>query len=145
MRPLIHRTHIVTPHGSNTSPISIDDYIAEESVNMSAEKLRQLAGMTRQMREKLTTEQARQHFDLHEATDVLVRLLESEEVANCSDPLPVPLAEAGVAAAYLLKGVDLIPDWIPEIGLTDDARILSCAMRRNPALFSKYGNTGSPR
>jgi uncharacterized membrane protein YkvA (DUF1232 family) len=101
---------------------------------MSAEKLKQLAGMTRQMREKLTTDQARQHFDLHEATDVLVRLLESEKVANCEDPLPVALAEAGVAAAYLLKGVDLIPDWVPEIGLTDDARVVARVLSRNPGL-----------
>ena len=140
MRPIIHRAHTVTPPGPNPTTVSLDEYIEQESGHMTAEKLRQLSGMTCQMREKLTTEQARQHFDLHEATDVLVRLLESEEVAKCSDPLPLSLAEAGVAATYLLKGVDLIPDWIPEIGLTDDARVLSCAMHRNPDLFVKYGN-----
>ncbi len=135
MRPLIHRTHTVTPHGPNSSPISIDDYIEAESATMSAKKLKELSSMTRQMREKLTTEQARQHFDLHEATDILVRLLESEKVANCEDPLTASLAEAGVAAAYLLKGVDLIPDWVPEIGLTDDARVVARVLSRNPDLL----------
>lgn len=134
MRPLIHRAHTITPHGPNKTPVSLDEYIAQEAVHVTAEKLRQLAGMTCQMREKLTTEQARQHFDLHEGTDVLVRVLESEAVANCKDPLPVWLAEAGVAASYLLKGVDLIPDWIPEIGLTDDARVVARVLARNPAL-----------
>ncbi len=134
MRPLIHRTHTVTPPGPNTTPVSLDEFIAQEAVHMTAKNLRQLAGMTRQMREKLTTEQARQHFDLHEGTDILVRLLESEEVANCNDPLPAKLAEVGVAASYLLKGVDLIPDWIPEIGLTDDARIVARVLARNPEL-----------
>jgi uncharacterized membrane protein YkvA (DUF1232 family) len=114
----------------------LDDYIQKASLTMTADHLRELAGMTRQMREKLTMEQARQHFDLHEGTDVLVRLLESEVVAGCTDPLPVWLAEAGVAAAYLLKGVDLIPDWIPEIGLTDDARIVARVLDRNPGLRS---------
>ncbi len=140
MRPIIHRTHTVTPPGSNSTPISIDNFIATESVGMTAEMLRQLAGMTRQMREKLTMDQARQHHDLHEATDVLIRVLESDEVANSADPVPTHLAEAGVAASYLLKGVDLIPDWIPEIGLTDDARVLACVMRRNPELSARFGN-----
>ena len=135
MKPIIHRTHTVTPHGPNTSPISIDDYIETEAATMSAQKLKELAGMTRQMRIKLTTEQARGHFDLHEATDVLVKLLESEKVANCTDPLPRCLAEAGVGAAYLLKGVDLIPDWVPEIGLTDDARVVARVLSRNPELL----------
>ncbi|MEX1119513.1 MAG: YkvA family protein [Terrimicrobiaceae bacterium] len=136
MRPLIHRTHTVTPHGPNTSPVSIDDFINTEAVDMTADHLRQLAGMTRQMREKLTMDQARQHFDLHEGTDILVRLLESEDVANCTDPLPIWMAEAGVASFYLLKGVDLIPDWLPEIGLTDDARVVARVLERNPELRS---------
>ena len=44
------------------------------------------------------------------------------------------LAEAGVAAYYILKGADIIPDSIPEIGLTDDARILARVFERNATL-----------
>jgi uncharacterized membrane protein YkvA (DUF1232 family) len=55
-------------------------------------------------------------------------------VTHCSDPLPAHLAEAGAAAFYILKGVDIIPDSIPEIGLTDDARILARVFERNPSL-----------
>jgi len=139
MRPRIHRAITITAPGPNPQTVSIDEFIDRESRAMDAETLRKIAGMTQQMREKLNTDQARQHRDLHEATDVLVRFLESAEVAGCSDPLPTSHAEAGVAAAYLLKGVDLIPDWMPEIGLTDDARILSCVRERNPELFSRHG------
>jgi uncharacterized membrane protein YkvA (DUF1232 family) len=60
--------------------------------------------------------------------------IEDEELDVEEDPLPAHLAEAGVAAAYILKGVDLIPDSIPEIGLTDDARILARVLDRNPTL-----------
>lgn len=137
MKPLIHRTNIVTIHGNKGRAVSLDEYIETESPSINAGKLRQLAGMTRQMREKLITEQARQHHDLHEGTDALVLLLESSQVASCSDPLPKHLAEAGVAAAYLLKGVDLIPDWVPEIGLTDDARLVARVLERNPELARK--------
>jgi uncharacterized membrane protein YkvA (DUF1232 family) len=30
--------------------------------------------------------------------------------------------------------VDLIPDWVPEIGLTDDARVVARVLSRNPGL-----------
>ncbi|MFZ9919811.1 MAG: hypothetical protein ACO3FQ_01460 [Terrimicrobiaceae bacterium] len=46
--------------------------------------------------------------------------------------LPAHLAEAGVATDYILKGIDLIPDSISEIGLTDEARILARVLERNP-------------
>ena len=82
----------------------------------------------------MQTEQARIHYDLQEGVELLIHWIECEEAASLEDPLPSHLAEAGVAAAYILKGVDLIPDTIPEIGLTDDARILARVLERNPML-----------
>ncbi len=84
--------------------------------------------------DKMHTEQARVHYDLVRGIEMLIDLLDSPEVHACSDPLPAHLAEAGVAANYILNGVDLIPDSIPEIGMTDDARILARVLERNPRL-----------
>lgn len=133
-RPLIQRTHIVRVHGSPGEAISLDEYIEAERAGMTAARLRQLAGFGAQIFTKLATDQARQHHDLHEGAECLMRLIESEEVKGCSDPIPAHLAEAGVALTYLLKGVDLIPDSIPEIGLTDDARVVARVIDRNPQL-----------
>ena len=82
----------------------------------------------------MESEQAQVHYDLVHGIELLIGLLESPETENCFDPLPKHLAEAGVAAAYILKGVDIIPDSIPEIGLTDDARIVARVLERNPVL-----------
>jgi len=133
-RPLIQRTHIVRVHGSPGEAISLDAYIEAERAEMTAGRLRGLAGFGAQIFAKLATEQARQHHDPHEGAERLVRLIASEEVKSCPDPIPAHLAEAGVALAYLLKGVDLIPDSIPEIGLTDDARVVARVIERNPEL-----------
>ncbi len=133
-RPLIHRTNIVRIHGSPGEAISLDHYIETECAGMTADRLRELSGFSARIFAKLATEQARQHHDLHEGADRLMRLLASEEVDRSTDPLPAHLAEAGVALAYLLKGVDLIPDSIPEIGLTDDARVVARVIERNPEL-----------
>jgi len=133
-RPIIHRTHIVRTHGAPGEAISLDEYIETERAHVTAERLRELSGFGAQIFAKLATEQAKQHHDLHEGTESLMRLIESDQAKHSTDPLPAYLAEAGVALGYLLKGVDLIPDSIPEIGLTDDARIVARVIDRNPEL-----------
>lgn len=89
----------------------------------------------------MKSDQAQQHFDLQENTKYLVGILHSLRSRNCRDPLPPDLAEAGVAASYLLKSVDIIPDFIPEIGLTDDARLVARVFERNPRLRDEVGRS----
>ena len=86
----------------------------------------------------MKTDQAQQHFDLQQNTECLVGILHSLRARNCRDPLPLDLAEAGVAASYLLKSVDIIPDFIPEIGLTD---LVARVFTRNPSLRSEVGRS----
>ena len=133
-RPIIHRSDImINPHYPEQA-VSIDEYIENERSNMSAAQIRKLARFTPQLQEKMKTDQAQQHFDLQENTKCLVGILHSLRARNCRDPLPLDLAEVGVAASYLLKSVDIIPDFIPEIGLTDDARLVARVFERNPSL-----------
>ena len=45
----------------------------------------------------------------------------------------VPRADkiaAGLAAAYLVSPVDLIPDWLPGVGQADDVAVIMLAFRR---------------
>lgn len=133
-RPLIHRTEIMRSHEFPENAVSIDEYIETEKSKISAERIHELAGLTQQLREKMKMEQAQQHHDLQENTEHLIAVLLSARAKNCKEPLPNDLAEAGVAASYLLKGVDIIPDFIPEIGLTDDARLIARVFARNPDL-----------
>lgn len=133
-RPLIHRAEIMRSHENPERAVSIDEYIEREKTKISAAVIRELAGHTQQLQDKMKTEQAQQHHDLQEYTGILVSLLHSVRAQNAQDPLPDDLAEAGVAATYLLKSVDIIPDFIPEIGLTDDARLVARVFSRNPSL-----------
>ena len=135
-RPIIHRAEVVRSYESPEMAVSIDDYIENEKLKISASSIRELAGFTQQLLDKMKTEQAQQHHDLQENTEFLVTVLRSLRARNCRDPLPEDLAEAGVAASYLLKSVDIIPDFIPEIGLTDDARLVARVFARNPSLRS---------
>jgi hypothetical protein len=137
MRPLIQRAKIIMSPLNPGKAVSIDEFLDDEVSKFRAADLANLRRHVEALRAKMEPEQARVHYDLVQGIAVLIALLESPEVDGCSDPLPTHLAEAGVAAAYILKGVDFIPDSIPEIGLTDDARILARVFERNPAL---HGN-----
>lgn len=134
MTPLLHRTTIIVSPLNPNKAVSIDDFLEDEVSRFGAKDLSGLRRHVDALRAKMQTEQARTHYDLVRGIELLIDLIESPELENCSDPLPKHLAEAGVAAAYILKGVDLIPDSIPEIGLTDDARILARVLERNPKL-----------
>lgn len=134
MRPLTHRTTIIVSPFNPDKAVSIDEFLDAEVSKFGAADFAGLRRHVDGLRGKMESEQARVHYDLVQGIELLIGLLESPESENCSDPLPKHLAEAGVAAAYILKGVDIIPDSIPEIGLTDDARILARVLERNPAL-----------
>lgn len=114
--------------------VSIDEFIESEVENFTVSDFLALRDHVEALRAKMGTEQARVHYDLQEGVELLIGWIESGEVESCQTRLPAHLAEAGVAAAYILKSVDLIPDSIPEIGLTDDARILARVLERNPEL-----------
>lgn len=113
---------------------TIDDYIESESRLVTAAKLKQLALLRANMTAKLRLPQAVRQFEFQQQALLLVKFLGSDDVRFSRDPLPGHLSEAAVAANYLLKGIDLIPDEVPEIGLADDAIIVGRVFSRNPEL-----------
>jgi hypothetical protein len=114
--------------------VSLDEYIEHLKAGFHAADLRALRAFIPQLRAKAASAGEAGQGDLVKGVNVLERTLLSGEVDACSDPLPTHLAEAGVAAAYLLKGIDIIPDVVPGIGFSDDAWIVSRVLQRNPAL-----------
>ncbi len=136
MKPLTHRARIIVSPLNPGKAVSIDEFIETEAAAFQAADLIGLRRHVEALRGKMESEQARVHYDLVRGIELIIALIESPEIDECSDPLPAHLAEAGIAANYLLKGVDIIPDSIPEIGLTDDARIVARVLERNPVLLA---------
>lgn len=52
------------------------------------------------------------------------------------------LAEAIFALMYLHKGVDIIPDEIPEIGYADDSEVIRTVLRGHEGEFTRYASRG---
>lgn len=116
--------------------ISIDEYIDNQAGTMKAEELRELRRFLPALAGKKAAALAQQREKLVQGIDMLEDHLPSKAVETATDPLPHHLAELGVAARYVLKGVDIIPDTLPELGLADDEWIVGRVMQRNPELRS---------
>jgi len=113
---------------------SIDDYIQLQAQAFTSAHLKELALFSPAMNAKLATPQAVKRLEFQQQARLLLKILHSDEVRLARDPLPIHLAEIGVAARYLLTGADLIPDQVPEIGLADDEIIIRRVFSRNPEL-----------
>lgn len=133
-KPLIHRSKLLYLQSDPGKAISLDEYIVAAREEITAHDVRRFPAIRKQIEAKLQSEQALQHHDLHLGLEVLYKFLSSPAAQTTGDPLPGDLAEAAFALNYFLKGIDLIPDSVPEIGLTDDARIVACVLARNPSI-----------
>ncbi len=130
----MHRSNVLYAPGNPGEAISIDEYIEGARDGITSDEVRKFPRLEKQMDAKLETPEARQHRDLCDGVKAIYGFLASAEVQDAGDPLPRKIAEAAVGLNYFLKGFDLIPDSIPEIGLVDDARVIACVLARNPSI-----------
>lgn len=118
-------------------PASPSTYVVEGAATVTATDLTGLRQLLPQIRKKLAgvkdsarfrerVERLMQYFD---ETAVLGGTAERREIA--------------FVLFYFLKGYDLIPDTLPEIGLLDDALLVETAFNRNQlALRSHWASHG---
>jgi uncharacterized membrane protein YkvA (DUF1232 family) len=116
--------------------VSTDEFIVRQGRNTTADELRDLRRFIKALDQKKKAAAAGGHPDLAQGVATLGALLASQAVTDATDPLPPHLAEAGAALRYVLKGIDIIPDAVPGLGLADDEWIVNRVLQRNPVLLS---------
>lgn len=122
--------------------VSIDEYIDNGRSRITADNLRELGRHAKAFHRKAEQAGAEMRADLLRGISMMVDMFGSRELAGLRDPLPDDIAELGVAAHYLLKGFDLIPDSLADIGLADDEWIVVRVLERQPGLARR---TWTPR
>ena len=122
--------------------MSIDEFIEHQSEHVNSSDLRLLNNFSGRLLDKLKETHPDEYPGMHQAVYAIVRSLEGAVSLPVEDPLPRWLAETGFAASYFLKRFDLIPDHLPEIGLTDDSLIVQRVIERNQDLFTDRTKPG---
>lgn len=117
--------------------VSIDEYIESGRMKMRADDLRGLGRHLKAFERKAEQAAAEKRLELLHGIRLMLDILSSRQLAVQGDPLPAEIAELGVAANYLLKGFDLIPDSLEGIGLSDDEWVVTRVLQRNPGLSEK--------
>ncbi len=117
--------------------VSLDEYIESRRPVMTAENLRELGRHLKAFERKAEQAGTENRVELLRGIQSMVDMFASRELSDLRDPLPEDVAELGVAAHYLLKGFDLIPDSLADIGLADDEWIVVRVMERNPGLVRR--------
>lgn len=114
--------------------VSTDEFIIRQSRDTTADELRGLRRFIAALDQKKKAAETDGRPELSDGIATLGTWLSSAKVTDATDPLPAHLAEAGAALRYVLKGVDIIPDSVPGLGLADDEWIVTRVLQRNPAL-----------
>jgi uncharacterized membrane protein YkvA (DUF1232 family) len=87
---------------------------------------RYVGKLVRQLPEiRLVATQVTQFPQLADQVEFLAELIEDFHSGLNQDVPYTAIAEAAFALSYLHKGVDIIPDRIPDIGYADDAAIIT--------------------
>ena len=139
--PSTNLMNTTIPGGDATS---IDEYIEMHRSSLSAADLKDMRRFLPGLARKAEQAQGEGRTDLVARIDKLMDIVNSPAMQEVTDPLPQSWAELGVAVRYLLKGIDIIPDFVKGIGLADDEWIVRRVTERNPGL-AKHGSRRSAR
>lgn len=104
---------------------SPSDYVVQGAACVTPEDRARLQHMLPAVRSK--ARQVRDSEILRARVEVLAKFVE-ESAAGPGTPAQ---REATFVLYYFLKGYDLLPDSLPEIGLLDDAQLVETVLRRN--------------
>lgn len=122
---------------------TIDEYIENAASGIVPGELGRLADLSGRLWDKVAAADPVRHPRLQAQARVLEILLVS--FLGSYHLLPESrqrvLAELGVAASYLLKGYDVIPDDVEEIGFDDDAFLVDAVFSRNRAVIEEWLST----
>jgi uncharacterized membrane protein YkvA (DUF1232 family) len=98
-----------------------------------------LSRLVRQLADiRLVATQIDEFPHLADQVEFLTELIEDFHSGLNQDIPYTAIAEAAFALSYLRKGVDIIPDRIPDIGYADDAAIITTVFETYKEAFLKH-------
>ncbi|MBN8709219.1 MAG: hypothetical protein BGO12_11915 [Verrucomicrobia bacterium 61-8] len=119
---------------------TIDEYIENAASGIVPGELGRLADLSERLWDKVVAADPVRHPRLQAQARILEILLveyHSSYGALSADKQRA-LVELGAAAAYLLKGYDVIPDEVEEIGFDDDAFLIDAVFSRNRPVIEEW-------
>jgi uncharacterized membrane protein YkvA (DUF1232 family) len=111
------------------------DFIQSQAGALSVADLDRLISDLPALRERFARLPLQTYAYLPDQLEFLSLFVEEQISGRSCDLAEEPVAEAAFALLYFQRATDLIPDSIPDMGLLDDAMIVSMVLRRQERAF----------
>ena len=117
---------------------SIAEYIEQCAALLTSEHLEELQAELPPLNIRFATITAPKFPHLPQQLKLLVDFLGDAAAGKFSDGSDASRRETAFALRYTAKEIDIIPDFISEIGYADDSLIVRTVLRRHKDLFRDY-------
>lgn len=118
-------------------PADFRAYLREKAMVIAPGDISSALGQRAEALEK-ASQGGDSHPRMHRQTEVALELLTDHEAGECPQVPYYTVSLLGVAVLYLLNPMDVIPDWIPGLGISDDALVLELAFELGAAGVERY-------
>lgn len=122
----------------NPPPTELDSFIEAGARKITPRQLHELHGRLDELRESITGLTVPGYPLAEPQLRFLARVVEACALDHERDLSYFALSEAAFAISYFLTDVDIIPDFVGEIGLTDDAAVVALILVRHREEFIRF-------
>jgi uncharacterized membrane protein YkvA (DUF1232 family) len=119
----------------------LTDFIRSQAYGLSLTDFDRLVSDLPALRERFAKIPLQTYPYLCDQLEFLGLFVEEQVIGRNRDLAEEPVAEAAFALLYFQSTTDLIPDPIPNMGLLDDAMIVSMVLRRQERAFSRSSHS----
>jgi uncharacterized membrane protein YkvA (DUF1232 family) len=119
----------------------LTDFIRSQANALSLTDFDRLVSDLPALRERFAKIPLQTYPYLSDQLNFLGLFVEEQVVGRNRDLAEEPVAEAAFALLYFQRATDLIPDPIPNMGLLDDAMIVSMVLRRQEHAFKRSSHS----
>lgn len=129
---------------SSITPINENDllaYIENGAAQLTSRSVQNLVAEMPDLREEFAKMRSSAFPEAERKLQFLAAVVESVWTDGYRDMPYRAALEAAFAISYFHRKIDLIPDSLQVIGLTDDAAVVEIVMTRNAAAYEKFAKT----
>ena len=119
------------------TPADFRTYLREKAMMIAPGDISSALGQRAEALEK-ASQGGDHHPRMQRQTEVALQLLTDHDAGECPQVPYHTVSLLGVAVLYLLDPMDVIPDWIPGVGISDDALVLELAFELGAAGVERY-------
>lgn len=116
----------------------IVEFVVRHSASIGLRELDGIIKAIPQMEERLEKPDVKGYAQMAEHYRFLAAVIRDFRDGKFDELSYVGAAEAAFAVSYLVREVDLIPDFVPEVGLVDDATVAIVVLQRHEGVLKKH-------